>query len=754
MKSRIFVRYLLSYLMILSIPILIGSFAYNRALDLVEQDAIDLNTIIIEQGRDVVDTYLKEVDNTTKQLALGLTSNNITYSSGSVTAADVVKIMEVKRYLSSFILTNGFVKQYYIYFKNGDVVITPDTAYKDPALFYEQVLDDTGKGYAEWLESMTGVFHFRDHALQTIRTGQAEIPSIALMQSIPLTEISDPKGCIVMLIPHENFKKLLNPIYIKGGGWYYIADAEGRVILSSQPDPASVRPIDLKALDQNAVQHISVDDQDMIVSYAESRLNQWKYVAVLPSTVVLEKVDNIRQVIILVIILILILGILLSLIIAYRNYLPFRKLLRTITGNMNPKQGKDEFDTLKNAFSMLHEANESMSEAMERQKPLLQSVFLDRLLKGELNNIREIETYQTVTGIQIIAPHYIVLIFQFSQTVELLSSEIMEEMERKKVIASEVIRNVTEGTAILQQSFPQQIIAILPFTIADTIEQSIDRYVQNILLKLQSINLPTYVGIGSVCHHAAHIFRSCDEAREALDYGLTINQNVMDHRAVIMDKETCYFPLELQMKISNVIRSGEINELELLIQLVYQENFEKRKMTANMTRQLLWEMKGLSLKLRTQLVQDLTLQKEIIEGISRVPAESDSLTEFRQIAKILRALCNIVKMNKHSNRETMIDEIRHFIERQYSDPQLSLVMIAHEFGMNEAYLSYLFKERTGENISTYIIGLRVLKACELLSQGIPVTAIARHVGYYNDQSFRRAFKRVIGVSPSDYKNKQ
>ena len=55
------------------------------------------------------------------------------------------------------------------------------------------------------------------------------------------------------------------------------------------------------------------------------------------------------------------------------------------------------------------------------------------------------------------------------------------------------------------------------------------------------------------------------------------------------------------------------------------------------------------------------------------------------------------------------------------------------------------------NFAEYLEQLRIDQACTLLKEGVLVSLIAEKTGYNSVQSFRRAFKRVKGVSPSEYR---
>ena len=75
------------------------------------------------------------------------------------------------------------------------------------------------------------------------------------------------------------------------------------------------------------------------------------------------------------------------------------------------------------------------------------------------------------------------------------------------------------------------------------------------------------------------------------------------------------------------------------------------------------------------------------------------------------------------------------------------------FGMNETYFSSYFKQNSGVGFVDYLQQLRIERAIELIQEGkLKIADIAEKVGYTNDQTFRRAFKRVMGVSPTAYKD--
>lgn len=100
----------------------------------------------------------------------------------------------------------------------------------------------------------------------------------------------------------------------------------------------------------------------------------------------------------------------------------------------------------------------------------------------------------------------------------------------------------------------------------------------------------------------------------------------------------------------------------------------------------------------------------------------------------------------------VVQRVRVYIEENFSNPDLSLSLLSEQFHMNASSLSTLFKEEFGEKFVVYLCQVRMEHAKELLrGTSLPVQEIAEKVGYLHQMSFIRAFKKMIGTTPGDYR---
>ncbi|MNB63315.1 putative response regulatory protein [compost metagenome] len=101
----------------------------------------------------------------------------------------------------------------------------------------------------------------------------------------------------------------------------------------------------------------------------------------------------------------------------------------------------------------------------------------------------------------------------------------------------------------------------------------------------------------------------------------------------------------------------------------------------------------------------------------------------------------------------VIDQAKSFLEREYMH-NFELERLAETVGMNASYLSRLFKYKTGQTITDYLIGIRIGRAKLLLREhpDLKNYEIAEKVGYNDPVYFNKLFKKMCGVTPKDYKS--
>ncbi len=99
-----------------------------------------------------------------------------------------------------------------------------------------------------------------------------------------------------------------------------------------------------------------------------------------------------------------------------------------------------------------------------------------------------------------------------------------------------------------------------------------------------------------------------------------------------------------------------------------------------------------------------------------------------------------------------IKEAMAYIEQNFQN-DISVEGIAEVCGINRSYFGKIFKQRLGKSPQEFLLNYRMIKATELLKlTALSIGDISKAVGYENQLHFSRAFKKIYGVSPREWRN--
>ncbi|WP_281718369.1 helix-turn-helix transcriptional regulator [Pandoraea apista] len=88
------------------------------------------------------------------------------------------------------------------------------------------------------------------------------------------------------------------------------------------------------------------------------------------------------------------------------------------------------------------------------------------------------------------------------------------------------------------------------------------------------------------------------------------------------------------------------------------------------------------------------------------------------------------------------------MERPEDDRSLS--QWAEEVGASERTLARLFGTALGTSFGAWRQQVRLARAVDWISRGVPVAAVATRLGYANPAAFSAMFRRALGVSPREF----
>lgn len=135
--------------------------------------------------------------------------------------------------------------------------------------------------------------------------------------------------------------------------------------------------------------------------------------------------------------------------------------------------------------------------------------------------------------------------------------------------------------------------------------------------------------------------------------------------------------------------------------------------------------------------------------------EIGQMRSVGEIAAYVKQLCRNVGDKLHAegtNKNEMYDKIMDYISENYMK-DISLTIMAKDFGLSSSYFSRCIKDVIGKNYSEVLNSYRVEKAKELIDseEEIKMFQVAELVGFVSYKAFAEAFKKYGGMGPEAYK---
>ena len=112
------------------------------------------------------------------------------------------------------------------------------------------------------------------------------------------------------------------------------------------------------------------------------------------------------------------------------------------------------------------------------------------------------------------------------------------------------------------------------------------------------------------------------------------------------------------------------------------------------------------------------------------------------------------KTGESEGYQYVIRRAQRYAQEHFQDPDISLLSTAQHVGMSAAYFSTVFSQTAGQSFISYLTGLRMDRARELLTgTDMRLTDIAMEIGYNEPNYFSHVFRKTVGMTPKEYRQR-
>lgn len=751
---RIFRRILITYILILVIPLISGQVIYQVSIHKMEENATEKSEILLNQTKNMIDRKSEELESIIYQISLNSEINQLIYKNKDIHSNSTYDIYKIINSIKPYGYTNTLLQKFYIYFNEIDTIVTPRSSYIRTKDFYENhmYLDRT---YEDWMENINQAYHFQEYLPSTqMKIGNTNQEMITYIQSLPLDSTKKAKANIIVLLDEEEFKAPLHQISAQYDGATFIHDDEGNIIVSDNMKESMV------SFDQSTKKFSMVDnEEDFIMIESKSNHNTWTYVAMISQDRLAEDIMHITKINYAVSIITIIIGLCIAIVFSHRHSIPLRNLL----GIMNIPKTK----VMKNPYDFIHSNveeiianNDRLQGQIKDQQPILEDMVIRKLVTGEILSTKDAVALIDQARVSLHGNFGYVGIVQIINVFNVADSDILNEMNIAQLVIQNELNDIFKKGIVYCSFDVDQVLFLVTYDQkpAPKEEKKLEENLALLLNRLkEKYSLSVNIGLGTEFDQLIDIHQSYEEAK----FSLPLVQSIDDGASIYKYKDhsdeekfSFYYPVELEIRLINAVMNGSIEEVVELMDKVLYENIEKRNLAQQVGTQMLAALNGTIMRL---LTRNILLEQVIIDDIhvrieNIISKRIEFTSDFKEIKEIMIEITQNIHEKKSSDSQRVIDMIKEVVQNNFSDSNLSLHNISEMINVPEKMIPIMFREHAGMNISDYIESTRLSFARSMLQQTEDrIEDIAERSGYNSSHSFRRAFKRSTGLSPSEFR---
>ncbi len=730
--------FLLSYIMVLIVPLMIATIGFQIAFRIVEDNLKVTHINMLQRSADIIENELVDVES----VALQIASDNTIMEMASKSRGDNNYILPMMEALENFTLYLNYKDidlldsdKAYIYLKNTDLVLYEKSYYK-PSIF-RIYLKNWGIDYDEWREEMAQADSLGTYFRRNGDGFEYIFPFSRQM-------FGEKQGVIVLRIDGDVVARkmeFINSLESRETYMVEILDETGEQLWASHSAE------EFPELTFEDLENSYLEKDGMSVIVAKSDKVDLYYVLVLPVKESLSQLATLKNIVLFLMLVAIAVGVALAMIQAIRKGRPVDEALQALAPD---GEAPERYANLGTAVSEIMKKHADVLQENEKNKVTLKKNFFDELLKAEFSTEAQLRYGAARAEVDIDNQFYQTAYIQLFAENDFITvdSQTINEIRVLSRLMKNHLREICGNNVWFHKKNYNSEIAI--FAIDNMEEDVFDLIRRTKEWVMSECHIEITSGIGGTCNNLLLIWRSVEEARIALE-NCTRDNPVVSYRAELIKRDECYFPSIAEEKLEESIRSGQWQETKDILALLETENCVNRKLSRNqfikLNQKFMEVLGGACSKEELQekafWINEVLMQPEIPEQ-----------EYFQRLRQLYRKVCNDNVEKKQEQKSQMVEEIKDYIRAHYCESDMGLARVGSEFRVSESYLSTLFKEQSGGNFGDFLETLRIEKACELLQdKTITVNEVAEEVGYNSVQSFRRAFKRVKGVSPKEQREK-
>lgn len=264
--------------------------------------------------------------------------------------------------------------------------------------------------------------------------------------------------------------------------------------------------------------------------------------------------------------------------------------------------------------------------------------------------------------------------------------------------------------------------------------------------------------------------RELDESYEAASHGFSYrfltepNQIVDNHTVFDQARNEKKFSgsigsVDIQnldkQKIESFLKGGEMDEIHFFVEEYMKNTGDAGKNSMIFRQYIVMDMFFAASHFLTQITdgrEQLGEPFESPEQMQKIVSDLEATVVY--IKELFTKVMQVRDAQTTEHNSDVVENAKKYISENYHDEELTLNTVAHEVNVSPNHLSAMFSQKTGQTFVKYLTDVRMHRAKELLKcTSKRSNEICEEVGYRDPHYFSHLFKKNVGCSPIQYRER-
>lgn len=739
MNYGLLIQFATPYLLILLIMIILSVTITTTTFGSTLEQSMDYSRLCLNASMDRLEDSMVSV-HTLQDLLINYDPlKKVMNSSGNV-KDNMQDLITMNRELLEYDDSLNILHNYAVYGFHSGVTVTPERVIVNSGMMYEALLAHGSMSYDEWKSTILVPRQKSAYfAAETVRPGDVA-QTRCILYTMPFVNVSNGKitGQVLYYLNEQEILSLLAEAFEDESVIVQLLFGEQLLTYSGGAEIDNV--VALSVPTASDYETLRIDGEEYYTASVDSEKFGLRLLIGIPrSTLYAQCRERLRMPY-------MWRNALIALTVAIAAWTIFRNR-RALMGISVHIEERDDLNLsgVERAMRTMKSDRVHLSRLMEDQKQQLQEALFRQLIYGISGDEAQMEVQLEYVGVKIGGEEFKAraMYLLMEENGEEIAPENLRSVENHRILISNLLQAYSDRFIPLLLEDRNRI-AILYMTVDENDLSPVSELYSRIEMET-GIHVNFYVG--GCFTQLRHAQRSFTDARRLMQSDTLQKErfiavsdgrnstNVFDYAAA--DEE----------RLLNLIEKNASDEIDALLGRIYHNNFVKQSLTASMCEMLYYRL--LSTVVRHEGAPPLVGQELVSPRGDCQPRRF-----FAAYREYISELCEQIEKSKKETRRQLDEDILAFVNENVTNNQLSISMLAMRYGRSESYLSVRFKEKAGMPFSSYVENMRIRLANEMFAAGNgSITEISERVGYNSPSAFGRAYKRVMGCTPSEYQAK-